>query len=256
MKLVSRSALGWPPSAAPIQSTTRGVKIHYLGTSFKASSHSDCTVHVKQVRASHLANTAENYSDIAYNFLVCKHGYVYEGRGYGKRTGANGNQDLNRAHYAVCALLGSSGDTEPTGEMVQAIREVVYGLREHGAGNEIKGHRDGYATSCPGDALYALVKSGKLEPILAKPQPAVKYEPFPGPGFFRDGRKSPVIKAMRARLIAEGCSRYKSTSNPDVWGSGDKASYAAWQKKLKYAGSDADGIPGKTSWDKLKVPNS
>lgn len=165
MKLVSRSALGWPPSAAPIQSTTRGVKIHYLGTSFKASSHSDCTVHVKQVRASHLANTAENYSDIAYNFLVCKHGYVYEGRGYGKRTGANGNQDLNRAHYAVCALLGSSGDTEPTDEMAQAIREVVYGLREHGAGNEIKGHRDGYATSCPGDALYALVKSGKLEPL-------------------------------------------------------------------------------------------
>jgi hypothetical protein len=41
---------------------------------------------------------------------------------------------------------------------------VVFYLRDHGAGNEIKGHRDGYATSCPGDALYALVKSGQLEP--------------------------------------------------------------------------------------------
>jgi len=164
MKLASRSSLGWPPSAAPDQPTTNGVKIHYLGTPFSVASHADCTAHVKQVRISHLANTAENYSDIAYNFLVCRHGYVYEGRGYGKRTGANGNQELNRGHYAVCVLLGSSGDTKPTDEMVDATREVISNLRAKGAGSDILGHRDGYATSCPGDAMYSLVKSGKLEP--------------------------------------------------------------------------------------------
>lgn len=88
-------------------------------------------------------------------------------------------------------------------------------------------------------------------PVVSKP----KYEPFPGAGFFKDGRKSPIIKAMRARLIKEGCNRYQSSSNPDTWGSGDKASYAAWQRKKGHTGSAADGIPGKSTWDQLKVPN-
>ncbi len=41
-----------------------------------------------------------------------------------------------------------------------------------------------------------------------------------------------------------------------MWGSGDVASYAAWQRKCGYTGTAADGIPGKTSWDKLHVPNT
>lgn len=89
-------------------------------------------------------------------------------------------------------------------------------------------------------------------PTPSKP----KYEPFPGNSFFRNGRRSPVIAAMHKRLVAEGCNKYLSSANADVWGSGDERSYAAWQRKLGYAGSDADGTPGKTSWDKLKVPNS
>jgi hypothetical protein len=81
------------------------------------------------------------------------------------------------------------------------------------------------------------------------------YEPFPGVSFFRDGRRSPIIAAMHKRLVDVGCGRYQSDANANVWGSGDERSYAAWQRHLGYAGSDADGIPGKSSWDKLHVPN-
>lgn len=81
-----------------------------------------------------------------------------------------------------------------------------------------------------------------------------KYEPFPGAGFFRVGRDSPVITAMGRRLVAEGCSRYAVGPGPE-WSEADRRSYAAWQRKLGYTGPDADGIPGKTSWDRLKVPN-
>ncbi|UNM16656.1 peptidoglycan-binding protein [Streptomyces formicae] len=88
-------------------------------------------------------------------------------------------------------------------------------------------------------------------PVPARP----KYEPFPGAAFFRSGQRSPIIAAMHKRLVAEGCNRYRSHANSDLWGSGDEASYASWQRKLGYRGSDADGTPGKTSWDKLKVPN-
>ena len=81
------------------------------------------------------------------------------------------------------------------------------------------------------------------------------YEPFPGAEFFRSGHRSPIITAMHKRLVAEGCNKYQSSANADVWGSGDERSYAAWQRKLGYAGSAADGIPGPTSWAKLHVPN-
>jgi hypothetical protein len=81
------------------------------------------------------------------------------------------------------------------------------------------------------------------------------YEPFPGTALFKAGKKSPIIAAVHKRLVAEGCNKYKSSANSDVWGSGDVASYAAWQRKLGYTGTAADGIPGSASWSKLHVPN-
>jgi GH25 family lysozyme M1 (1,4-beta-N-acetylmuramidase) len=97
--------------------------------------------------------------------------------------------------------------------------------------------------------------AGAAQPKPPAPKPAVQYEPFPGAGFFKAGHRSPIIAAMHRRLVAVGCGRYKSNTNTDVWGSGDVASYAAWQRKLGYAGADANGIPGPTSWAKLHVPN-
>ncbi|GHD70106.1 hypothetical protein GCM10010317_076690 [Streptomyces mirabilis] len=261
MKLVTRAQLGWPASAAPTQTSTKGVKVHYEGTEVSTkllTDHSECLAEWQAIRKSHLANTKEGYSDIAYNYGACPHGYLLEGRGIGKRTGANGNQPLNIAHYAIVGLVGSEGLTKPTDAMLGAIRDGIELLRQHGAGTEIKGHRDGYATECPGGPLYAWVQKGAPRPAgTATPTPPAKpkYEPFPGASFFRAGRESSIIAAMHKRLVAEGCNRYKSSANQDVWGSGDAASYAAWQHKLGYTGSAADGIPGETSWSMLHVPN-
>ncbi|WP_329234415.1 peptidoglycan-binding protein [Streptomyces canus] len=88
------------------------------------------------------------------------------------------------------------------------------------------------------------------------PVPGADTEPYPGASFFHTGKKSPIIAAMHHRLVAEGCNRYQSNANADVWGPGDVKSYAAWQQKLGFQGADANGIPGKTSWDKLQVPNA
>lgn len=85
--------------------------------------------------------------------------------------------------------------------------------------------------------------------------PKPRYEPFPGAAFFVAGQRSPIIAAMHTRLVQEGCNRYKSQSGADTWGSGDVASYKAFQEKHNYRGADADGIPGRTSWDLLLVPN-
>lgn len=262
MKWVSRSALGWPPSAAPSQASARGVKVHYEGTSVDCDNHDECVSLVKAVRKSHLANKVENYSDIAYNLLVCRHGYVFEGRGRGKRTGANGNQALNQAHYAVMALLGSKGDTEPTPEMVSGIKEAIAYLREHGAGKEIKGHRDGFPTACPGGPLYALVQSGALEPGKASapkpiPKPSAKpkpsYAPFPGNSFFKKGKKHPLVTSLGKALVKAGWKGYKVGPGP-TFSETDRKAVEWFQKKQGWSGKDADGYPGPETWKRLKVP--
>jgi hypothetical protein len=171
MKFISRSEMGWPSSAARAQPfPPKGVKVHYEGEGFPGFPHSRCVGHWTGIRNSHLANKEENYSDVAYNLAVCQHGYVLEGRGAGRQTGANGNQELNRNHYAIVVLIG--GDTEPSPEAVGALKEAIQYLRDRGAGDEIKGHRDGYATSCPGSPLYHLVTSGSLEPSQEDDMPS------------------------------------------------------------------------------------
>ena len=169
MKLVTRALLGWPASAAPTQTSAKGVKVHYEGTPVSTkllTDHAACIAEWQAIRKSHLANTTENYSDVAYNYAASPHGYLLEGRGIGKRTGANGNQPLNIAHYAIVGLVGSSGLTEPTDAMLSAIRDGIDLLRTNGAGTEIKGHRDGYATECPGGPLYAWVQKGAPRPTI------------------------------------------------------------------------------------------
>lgn len=115
----------------------------------------------------------------------------------------------------------------------------------------------GYKGTAAGQDADGVPGAGTLQKLMgsvpAKPAPAVEYEPFPGSGFFHGGRYSPVITAMGRRLVAVGCGRYNHGPGPN-WTNADRDSYRAWQKKLGYTGSDADGIPGKTSWDKLHVP--
>jgi hypothetical protein len=184
LKLVTRAQLGWPASAAPTQTSTKGVKVHYEGTEVSTkllTDHNACIAEWKSIRKSHLANTKENYSDVAYNYAACPHGYLLEGRGIGKRTGANGNATLNQAHYAIVGLVGSSGLTEPNDAMLGAIRDGIELLRKNGAGSEIKGHRDGYATACPGPKLYAWVQKGAARPAGIVTKPATPTGSAPPP---------------------------------------------------------------------------
>ncbi|MFD9123486.1 hypothetical protein [Kitasatospora sp. NPDC059571] len=81
-----------------------------------------------------MANTSEGWIDIAYSFIVCPHGYVHEGRGLGHRNGANGNSTLNAGHYAVCAMVGTSGITSPTDDMLNGLVDAIEFGRRTGSG--------------------------------------------------------------------------------------------------------------------------
>lgn len=168
MKLVSRTAWGarayrTPNGATPYSRTRRGVKLHYLGTPYADRPHDRCPAYVRQIQAQHM--DGNGWSDIGYSFVVCTHGYVYEGRGLRRRNSANGGTSLNEQDYAVCLLVGSSGLTEPTVAQLHGTRDAIDYCRGSGpAGAWLGGHRDGYATTCPGNAIYAWAKQGAPRP--------------------------------------------------------------------------------------------
>lgn len=180
MKLVTRSQWGARPYRTPNGAITysrprRGVKLHYLGTPYTDRPHEQCAAYVRQLQAQHM--DGNGWSDIGYSFVVCTHGYVYEGRGLHRRNSANGSTSLNEQDYAVCLLVGSSGLTKPTDAQLHGARDAIDYCRKEGpAGDWLGGHRDGYATACPGDAIYAWVKAGAPRPSGGTPEP----KPTPG----------------------------------------------------------------------------
>jgi hypothetical protein len=176
MKLITRAQWGardyrLPNGATLYSGQRRGVKLHYLGTPYTDRPHTGCAAYVRQIQAQHM--DGNGWSDVGYSFLVCTHGYVYEGRGLRRRNSANGSTSLNNQDYAVLLLVGSSGLTQPTDEQLDGARDAIdYCRREGPAGTWLGGHRDGYATSCPGDAVYAWAKAGA-------PRPTTEEEDMP-----------------------------------------------------------------------------
>ncbi|MBM9623140.1 peptidoglycan-binding protein [Streptomyces zhihengii] len=173
------------------------------------------------------------------------------------------NTDGNRHFYGFeCVNLGDGKDPWPAAQL-EAIEKASAAIcRAHGwSQRSVIGHKEwqpgkvdprGFTMDAMRDRIRQRL-GGNPDGPPAPPAPP-RYEPFPGAAFFQAGRRSAVVTAMGKRLVAEGCGRYEVGPGPS-WSEADRKSYAAWQRKLGYSGSDADGIPGKTSWDKLKVPN-
>ncbi len=135
--------------------TTLGVTLHWEGPHMGPFDHSDCAAKVRGIERFH--EYGRGWGDIAYNLLVCPHGYVYEGRGAGVRSAANGDTQTNADWYAVCYLGGEGDGFTAAGK--HGMVDAVHYLRKHGnAGPRVNGHRDHKSTSCPGDAIYRWLK--------------------------------------------------------------------------------------------------
>ncbi|MGW4232149.1 peptidoglycan-binding protein [Streptomyces sp. NPDC004980] len=176
------------------------------------------------------------------------------------------NTDGNRSFYGFeCVNLGNGKDPWPAAQL-EAIEKAAAAIcRAHGWNQRsVIGHKEWQPGKIDPRGFTMDAMRGRVKTRLAgnpdgptkppAPKPPAKYEPFPGAAFFRAGRRSAVITAMGKRLVAEGCGKYEVGPGPD-WSEADRKSYAAWQRKLGYSGTGADGIPGKASWDRLRVPN-
>lgn len=136
---------------------------------------------------------SSGWRDFGYNFAVDKCGNIYEGRAGGVTKAVLGAHTLGfNSNTMGIAVLGSYASTNPPAAAVTAVSKLTAwklglfgrnpkakitlvsgGSNKYKAGvkvkmNVISGHRDGFATECPGARLYkklgtARTSSAKLQ---------------------------------------------------------------------------------------------
>lgn len=173
MPLVTREEWGARPRESGTTSITDepSITVHWEGAGWVWPwAHDTCDNKVRGIQAYHMDH--RDWSDIAYNYLNCPHGYTFEGRGFDRRSSANGNDASNFASFATQAMWGSNAGAPVPNALKDALLFSFDILRRQGnATDEVLGHRDWHSTDCPGDELYAWVKAGCPDPT-----PAVVYE--------------------------------------------------------------------------------
>jgi hypothetical protein len=102
------------------------------------------------------------YCDIAYNFLIDNYGVPYEGRLGGIDQPVLGAHSLNwNTGTTGVAILGTFTSVLPSNAALTTLQDLIrWKFKVHGVNPfevdyaHILGHRDTYATECPGQALY------------------------------------------------------------------------------------------------------
>ncbi len=144
-----------------------------------AASSNDLTDYTNVVRNIYLFHTETNgWSDIGYNYLIAQDGTIYEGRdpGSGEQDNVRGAHfcGKNTGTMGIC-LLGTYTDVAPTDTTVASLLKLMswkvkkdnldpLDFAPHPANSRlgiIAGHRDGCATLCPGDKVYAKMQEFK-----------------------------------------------------------------------------------------------
>jgi hypothetical protein len=101
------------------------------------------------------------WSDIAYSYLVCKHGHIFEGRGLGIRTAAQGTNSGNTSYHAVCFLGDDSKNRDDVTDAGRnALADAIDMCNGWGNGKEVRPHSFFHSTGCPGDQLRAWITQG------------------------------------------------------------------------------------------------
>ena len=185
-EIIPRAQWGAKPPTQPLSPMTQpdGWVVHYVG----GPCPQDPTLDESQALVRRLQDGAfngdngETYIDIPYNFLVDLNGRIFEGRGFEFKSGANGSSNYNGHAWAVCVLMGV-GDGNPTDKnhLTQAAKDALSWLTREGAQRSaavsyVKGHRDVYATHCPGDEAYGFVSYLHAHLHDAAPAPAIDWK--------------------------------------------------------------------------------
>lgn len=174
MQFVTREEWGAaaPHAAYSPLTTLLGMAVHYEGSPAPAPGHEHCAPAVKSVQTFH-QGPSRGWNDIAYSWLVCLHGIVFEARGWGHRTAAQGTTEGNGHYHAVCALGETPHDFTP--EQQHGLLTVIDEGRRLGYGGEVRSHSSFHGTDCPGPVIRGWVLAGV--PYATAPERSPEVEP-------------------------------------------------------------------------------
>lgn len=174
LNIVTRSQWGarWGRGGTNVTPGRGGCAAHYNGGAIGRGDHSACAARVRGIEDFHSRPTSRGgrgWNGIAYNYLICEHGYVYEGRGWGRRSAAQGSNTGNQNFLAIMFLMG--GSQTMTAAMRTAGRLLILHLRSRGAGSQVRPHSFFSSTSCPGNPVRSWISAGTPGGGVALPNP-------------------------------------------------------------------------------------
>lgn len=139
----------------------KGVAVHWPGFRFTLDRHAECLGLIARLERDALAG---EYAALPYNEVACPHGYRIEGRGAGRRSGANGSAQSNDHYGSVVCLVPIGG--KPTDAMLLAVHASL-SVQAHGGVLVPHSAVRPEPTACPGPALSAWLKKGAAKPRQA-----------------------------------------------------------------------------------------
>lgn len=233
--IISREEWGGdriPPREPPDYGEVQLAFVHHT-VSANTYAATDSASMVQAIAAFH--RDVNGWNDIGYNFLVDRYGQVFEGRAGGiDRAVVGAHAQGYNSRSTGIALLGTHTTDPPTPAALAALGRLIgWKLALHGvplagtvevvsaggaenrfpAGrrvtlDRISGHRDGDATTCPGDAAV-----GQLPAIRQLAQQAGGAGPAPAPqltvtaGSRRVARSGPGVLVRGQVTAADGAVR-------------------------------------------------
>ena len=172
-------------SAAPLYaSAVKVVFVHHTDTTNDYACSQSPAI-VRSLYAYHVLS--RGWNDIGYNFLVDKCGTLFEGRYGGTNRAVVGAQTYGfNTDTTGVAIIGTYTSTKASAAALATVAHLAawklaaYGISPtatsklvEGASDSpgftggrtytlaaISGHRDGYATACPGNDLYTQLRNG------------------------------------------------------------------------------------------------
>lgn len=148
--------------ARPPNGSYRGHAIRTLTVHHTAVVHTDPGGGAARARRHQRYHQQAGFVDLAYHHLIDRDGDVYEGRPVGAAGETFTDYDP-AGHYLPC-LEGDFDRQAPSEEQLAALVDLLawasgrFGVEP----STIAGHRAYASTSCPGDALQALVDDGTI----------------------------------------------------------------------------------------------
>lgn len=158
--------------------------------------HSECLAAVKRIQSQH--QSSNGWNDIGYNALICVHARAIEGRGLNAIGAHCTSHNTSAFGWQFMVGKGESVSQAMFDRMAQAYSDCA-----SLAGHQLLklGHRDGFATQCPGDQVYAWVKAGMPASVAPTPLPKPPA-PKPAPSGV-DRRKTASLQTL-LELPADG----------------------------------------------------